>query len=85
MTLQERGRGVRCFVAPPLFLRVAHRLPEIASIANGRDGFGPRRYWAYCATPLPKDQFSFFTSTRLMSTSSMRTPKSLCRFSATAL
>ena len=26
-------------------------------------------YGAYCASPLPNDQFSFFTSTRLMNTS----------------
>jgi hypothetical protein len=29
---------------------------------------------AYCAMPLPNDQFSFLTSTRLMNTSSTRIP-----------
>src|ERR1700733_9571674 len=32
-------------------------------------------YGAYCASPLPNDQFSFFTSTRLMTTSSRRSPR----------
>jgi len=45
----------------------------------------PIFYGAYCAMPLPNDQFSFFTSTRPMNTSSMRTPSSLCSRSATAL
>ena len=36
----------------------------------------------YCACPLPNDQFSFFTSTRLMNTSSRRIPTAACRPSA---
>ena len=40
---------------------------------------------AYWASPLPKDQFSFCTSTRLMNTSSRRRFKASCRPSATAL
>jgi hypothetical protein len=39
----------------------------------------------YCAMPLPKDQFSFFTSTRLMKTSSRLSPTRSCSPSATAL
>jgi hypothetical protein len=38
---------------------------------------------AYCATPLPNDQFSGRTSTRLMKTSSGRTPGSTARLSTT--
>jgi len=40
---------------------------------------------AYCASPLPNDQFSLVTSTRLMNTSSRRRPRRSCRPSATAL
>src|SRR6266849_1600900 len=29
-------------------------------------------YWPYCAIPLPNDQFSFLTSTRLLKTSSVK-------------
>ena len=38
----------------------------------------------YCASPLPNDQFSFGTSTRLMNTSSRRSPTVSCNPSATA-
>ncbi|SDT26192.1 hypothetical protein SAMN05216496_3811 [Pseudomonas sp. Z003-0.4C(8344-21)] len=39
----------------------------------------------YCAMPFPNDQFSFFTSIRLMNTSSRRTASSACRLSAMVL
>jgi hypothetical protein len=43
------------------------------------------RYSAYCASPLPNDQFSFFTSTRLMKASSRRSPTASWSPSAGAL
>ena len=42
-------------------------------------------YQAYCASPLPKDQFSLATSTRLTNTSSRRTPGAAASLSATRL
>src|ERR1700744_1181373 len=42
-------------------------------------------YVAYCATPLPNDQFSFFTSIRWMRTSSSLRPTAALRPSAIAL
>ena len=43
------------------------------------------RSQAYCAIPLPNDQFSFLTSTRLMKTSSRRRPSLEASPSAIAL
>jgi hypothetical protein len=45
----------------------------------------PCRYFAYWASPLPKDQFSLLTSTRFMNTSSRRISRRLCSPSAIAL
>src|SRR5258705_2436180 len=58
-----------CFLPPlPLRERVADRL------------FAAHAYWAM---PLPNDQFSLGTSTRLMNTSSLRRPG--CRDSSSAI
>jgi hypothetical protein len=55
------------------------------SILRSLELFGRARVQAYCAMPLPKDQFSFFTSTRLMKTSSRLSLTRSCSPSATAL
>jgi hypothetical protein len=47
------------------------RLPF--SSEGDRPGLLRKFQAAYCAMPLPNDQFSFFTSTRVMNTSSGRT------------
>ena len=48
------------------------QLSPRANPVQGRLGFCQA---TYCATPWPKDQFSFGTSTKLMNTSSFRRPR----------
>ena len=52
---------------------------------GGTGGAGVLAASAYCASPLPNDQFSFCTSTRPIKTSSFRSFKASCNPSATAL
>src|SRR5215831_6037845 len=57
----------------------SHHFPQLVSSSSYCGGV------AYWAAPLPKDQFSFGTSTKLMRTSSLRIFTSSWRWSASAL
>ena len=64
------------------FVAVSRILTAICSAIYTWERFDAQRepnsgYTAYCAMPRPNDQFSFKTSTRLMKTSSGRTPMDL--------
>ena len=50
------------------------RDPDLAALLSSRSGMprGQESYLTYDISPLPKDQFSFGTSTKLMRTSSRR-------------
>lgn len=63
------NRSVAVLSDSALALSSWRRLPRVAHVA-------------YCATPLPNDQFSRATSTRLTNTSSRLTPGSRARLSA---
>ena len=71
-------------VVPPR--RIIQGASEVL-LSESRSGsiLGNNVGYVYWATPLPKDQFSFFTSTRLMKTSSRLRPTRSCSSSATAL
>ncbi len=69
---------------------ISKRSLSVCSTAGGRVVVNHEfevkvRYSAYCASPLPNDQFSFFTSTRLMKASSRRSPTASWSPSASAL
>ncbi len=70
--------------------RKASRSHRTDSLPPSRSGGPGRRsnlvaQVAICASPFPKDQSAFATSTRDMITSSRRWPRQACRPSATAL
>ena len=73
--------------------RIDRSVNDLNCIAGGplqrfrRDHGRPQLsgYSAYWAIPIPKDQFSFCTSMRLINTSSGRSPSRAWRVSATAL
>ncbi len=68
--------------------RTRHSRP-VSTRWRRRPALSPKREagrrHAYCATPLPNDQCSFATSTRLMNTSSRRMFSCVCRSSAMRL
>lgn len=75
------GAGIRARGSMALCVQrneVTEAICMIAHAARVRHGL-----YAYCATPLPNDQFSFAVSSRLMRTSCGRSPGSAESFSTT--
>ena len=58
--------------------------PDLAALLSSRSGMprGQESYLTYDISPLPKDQFSFGTSTRLTRMSSRRKPGEAASLSA---
>ena len=79
------GSSLSCLRRSPLSARLARTRSRACMLVRLFPAPDAISYCAYCATPLPNDQFSFAISTRLTKTSSGRTPGRSARFRAMAL